>query len=292
MKEVTDWIVIDGKITAAKEPVAPATSRGLMYGDGAFETFRVYEARTFLLKEHLQRLKEALKVLGISFPSKLNSRFIRDSVYQLLEKKDLINAKAIVRLQVWRDGKRGYGPDANASSHFAIIISESPDSFEPPALATVEKKRIPAEALPSSYKFTNGINYILAAREAAQKDADDALMETIEGYISETTIANIFWIKENRVFTPSVKCDLVPGITRRIIIKLIDQVKTLQIEVGKYPLRHLLNADGVWITNSVREVLPVAAINETSFTDYHEGIEQLQQNFIGFRNSKLKSLIG
>lgn len=292
MKKETDWIVFDGKISAAEEPVAPATSRGLMYGDGAFETFRVYEARTFLLKAHLQRLREALKALGISFPSILNSRLVKDLVYQLLQKKNLINAQAIVRLQVWRDGNRGYGVSTEASSHYSMVISECPSSFEPPALATVERKRIPTEAIPSSYKFTNGINYILASREAAQKDADDALMETIQGYVSETTIANIFWIKENKVFTPSVRCDLVPGITRHSIIKLVDKMDNLRLEVGRYPLRHLLNADGVWITNSVRELLPVASINETFFTDYHESIEQLQRTFTDFRNRNLKALAG
>lgn len=290
MKVNTDWIVFDGNITPAEKPVVSGTSRGLMYGDGAFETFRIYEGRSFLLEEHLLRLQEALQVLGISAPPKVKSHHITALLHQLLQKKGLLDAHAIARLQVWRDGNRGYAVEENTGSHFSIIISEYSTSFEPPALATVESKRIPSVSLPSDYKLTNGINYILAAREATEYNADDALMETVEGYVSETTIANIFWFKENTVYTPSVTCDLIPGITRRIIINLIEQEEILQIEEGEYPLSHLLDADGVWISNSVRELLPVTMINETLFTDDHAIFEQLQQRFINFRNSNLKAL--
>src|SRR5699024_4498907 len=112
--------------------------------------------------------------------------------------------------------------EANTGSHFSISASECPRNFKPPILATVETKRISADALPSIYKFSNGINYIIAANEAAEKGADDALMQTINGKISETTIANIFWIKDEKIFTPSTACDLMPGITRNAVINLAE----------------------------------------------------------------------
>lgn len=290
MRSSKNWIVFDGDIVSADQPVVPAVSRGLMYGDGVFETFRTYESQTLFLQKHLDRLYAGLGVLGISEVSELVINRLRPMVYELLVKKSLTSKDAIVRLQVWRDGQRGYTPDSEANTHFSITASACPDSFTFPHLSTVDVRRIPSASLPSDYKFTNGINYILAAREADEKGADDALMKTTEGHISETTIANVFWAKGDNIFTPSTKCNLIPGITRNSIIRIIEQSENWTLQEGAFGLDHLLDADIVWICNSVRELLPVQQVEGYTFDIENKLLKELQKRYVTRRDSNLKPL--
>lgn len=291
MAKHNNWIVYDGDIVAGDQPVVPAVSRGLMYGDGIFETFRTYAGQTFLLDKHLQRLFEGMSILGLQDESHITSG-IRLLVDQLLGKNNLADTDAIVRLQVWRGGARGYHPTEDAGTHFSITASACPDTFANPSLATVSHRRIPSEALPSTVKFTNGINYILAAREAAEQGGDDALMQTVGGWISETTIANVFWAKGSTIFTPSTNCDLIPGITRRVVINLIEGNSSWKLQEGQFELDHLLDADVAWICNSVREVLPVRKVDFSSFSVGNLLFSDLKQAFSSYRNANLKPLDG
>ena len=290
METSNNWIIFDGKVVPEDHPVVPVVSRGLMYGDGIFETFRTYEGQSFCLKEHLDRLHSGMRILGIDVNPKLQIGTLQKMVFRLLEKQQLLRRDAIVRLQVWRDGQRGYHPQEESITHFSIMASACPDEFLLPVLKTVNRKRIPSQSMPPDVKFTNGINYILAAQEAAKEGGDDALMQTVDGFISETTIANIFWIKDHKIFTPDKECDLIPGITRKVIMDIIRESNRWKIEVGKYLLDHILDADAVWLCNSVREVLPVKNINRQAYDVDHTAIQKLQTSYIQRCRSKKKPL--
>lgn len=280
-------IVIDGSFEDADRPAVPVTSRGLMYGEGCFETFRMYKSQTFLLKEHLERMQAGLVFLGLSLPDDLKEDSIKSILKKLLIKNDLQDNDAVIRLQVWREGERGYSSGQSGEMHYSITAGECPHSFSPPKLVTVDTRRIPSTALPSDFKFTNGINYILAVREAEKQGGDDALMQTTEGYISETTKANIFWLRDDAVCTPSADSDILPGITRNITIKLSAELN-MDIKEDKYLPEHLNEAEAVWICNSVREILPVKAINNRQYEVRHDFLQQLKSKFEDYRNEHLE----
>ncbi len=285
--ENNNWIIFDGNMIPADEPIVPAVSRGLMYGDGVFETFRTYSGQTLFLQKHIDRLYQGLDILEISFRFDLIQ--LKKLILDLLSKNKLLTDDGIVRLQVWRDGQRGYHPDDNSEIHFSLTASACPVRFNMPNLVTVAQRRIPSESLPTNVKFTNSINYILAAREAAEKGGDEALMQTVDGHISETTIANIFWIRDDNIYTPSVKCDLIPGITRDIVLQIIDQ-KNLEVKVGEFPPDHILKADSAFICNSVREILPVGRVDTHNFNNENELLIGLKERFIKYRDQNLKPL--
>lgn len=290
MENSNSWIVFDGKIISANRPVVPAVSRGLMYGDGVFETLRIYEGKTFCLPEHLNRLNSGLEILGIPKSSSLEIEQLKALLNNLLQKNKLLDDDAIVRIQLWRDGKRGYQPDSEAKSHYSITASSCPKTYLHPELTTVKTRRIPSVSMTSNAKFTNGINYILAAREATKKGADDALMLTTDGFISETTIANIFWIKGDTFFTPSDDCDLIPGITRNILMAMIEKESNWKIKSGKYNLDDLRDAEAAFICNSVRQVLPVQRFEEKEFNVENTHLKELQNRFIDYRDTNLNPL--
>jgi branched-subunit amino acid aminotransferase/4-amino-4-deoxychorismate lyase len=291
MTNSRDCIVFDGELIPADKPVVPVVSRGLMYGDGIFETFRTYSGETFFLEEHLDRLHRGCEILGIPCDPRLRSKQLQSLVHDLLRERGLVDEDAIIRLQVWRDGQRGYQPAPNAQSHFSIVASVCPSKFSPLELVTVNRSRIPSQSLPSEVKLTNGINYILAVQEASEKGGDDALMETTNGWISETTIANIFWVRGNTFFTPDETCDLIPGITRSIVSRLIENDSNWELEQGKYGIDHLMNADAAFICNSVREILEVRQVNERRFDIKSDLLKELKARFQMFRDKNIKPLV-
>ena len=292
MKKNNNWIVFDGDLVPGDQPVVPAVSRGLMYGDGLFETFRIYSGQSLLFDAHLKRLSKGMNILGIPEAAITQRSELRGAAFKVLKKNNLLQTDAIIRLQVWRDGSRGYHPANDSEPHYSMTASACPETFARPSLVTVDRRRIPSASLPSTVKMTNGINYILAAREADQKGGDDALMQTVDGWVSETTIANIFWAKGATIFTPSSDCDLIPGITRKILFKLIKEHSSWDLKTGKFKVDYLLDADSVWLCNSVREILPVQEVNNRSFSAESNLLSHLQQAFSRYRKENLKPLGG
>lgn len=287
MSNLDRFIIVDGVVANSKEAVIPVTSRGLMYGDGCFETFTAYEGRFFKLKEHLERLREGLKFLKINAPHELDIKNLYSQLVGLLQRNKLLGKKAVIRIQVWREGGRGYTVNSGAS-HYSVICSAAKINDKNTCnLATVDTKRIPSAALPSSYKLTNGLNYIIAANEAQNKKADDALMETIDGRISETTIANIFWLKNGTVYTPSKACDIIPGITRDVIMILLVDKLNVAVQEGMYSVDEVKAAEVVWICNSVKEIQAVSCIDETHFSIENPFISKLQSCFKSYLNKQL-----
>lgn len=282
------WTIVNDRLMEADTPVLPVESRAVSYGDGCFETLRSYAGRFLSWSAHMDRLRGAMAYLGMPVTGFPDVDALREKTVHLLRKNDLVDKDAVVRLQVWREGGRGYKTDPAAAVSWAVQTGALPVSPAAIKLATVPTCRIPASAVDPRFKLSNGINYIRAAREAAAQGADDALMRTVDGWISETTIANIFWVSGNIVYTPSEACDLLPGITREILIRLIRDEGAFRLESGTYKMDKLAEAEAVWVCNSLREMVPVAAVGDRVFNPDHAVIVQLQQAFDEYKTRNLQ----
>lgn len=285
-------IIYNGSFKPAGAVLVSARSRGLMYGDGCFDTFRSYSGRFLALDRHLNRLKEAVQFLDMRLPELLRPEPFRELLHRLLNKNALLNKDAVIRVQVWREGARGYQTESQSAAHFTITATEyaAGKPVAPVALATVDVRRIPDRSLPSRFKLTNGINYITAARQARAKGADDALMLTLDDVVSETTIANIFWARGDTIYTPSEACDLLPGITRAALLEILDSSSSYRAEEGAYPLSDLPDAEAVWICNSVRELVPVERIDDRPYATQHPVCKDIEKRFAAYRDQKLAPL--
>lgn len=242
-------------------------NRGLMYGDGCFDTQRSYDGKLFLPEAHYDQLESAMDYLGIKAPfnQKDYIHFLRDGI-EMVESAS--NRNMIIRTQIWRKGGRGYS-DHSSECEWIITFSDIRDTFaHPVSLSTTSVKAIPEQALSRKFKLSNGLNYILAARSATT-NADDVVMETTDGFVSETTIANIFWIKKATIYTPSLNCDCYPGITRNVVVDLLDSLN-LRYTTGSFKMSELLSAESVFVTNSVAGLRPVKSINDHTFKTDHE----------------------
>lgn len=278
-------MLLNGEFIAEEKAEVSPLNRGLMYGDGCFETFRGYSGKYLGWELHIERLAAGLDYLEMDLP--MHSTRLQSYIHQLLCKNELENTDALCRLQCWRKGGRGYAPTSRETEWMAQV---SPFSLinEPMQLITAQTRCIPSAALQRRYKLSNGLNYVKAAQEASSLQCDDALMLTINDFVSETTSANIFWIDGGKVYTPSSACDLLPGTTRHFVLKLLQKLE-IEIHEGTYPLDDLKSAEAVFCTNSLIEIKQVQALDEHEFNVNHPIYNTLNMAFEQFKRNELKA---
>lgn len=281
---MSSFVNINGTLIPEEEASLPATSRALSYGDGCFETLVSYKGKFLHFEDHFARLQSGLKYLEMNLD--LTKDLLKSEVQKLLEKNELEDEDSVVRIQCYREGSSGY---FNISDRSGFIISNRPipERGESLNLKTVSIPTIPSIALERKVKLSNSINYIKAAQEAKKKGGDDALMLTVGSKISETTISNIFWVKGNQVFTPSVNCDLLPGVTRSILTELIILDSELQLIEGAFGLEDIYSAEAVFCTNSVMEMKSVSSVDDHLYKTEHSVFEKLKDDFKVYKEKRL-----
>lgn len=276
-------IVLNGEFVSEHKASVSPVNRGMMYGDGCFETLRLYEGKFLGWANHFDRLSRGLDYLGLD--NELSSEKLKELILKLTNENGLLKKQAMIRIQFWRDGGRGYATNSS-STNWMAQVSEVARWVKPFRLTVATTRCIPSQSLDRRFKLSNGLNYIMAAKEADVKQADDALMLTINDKISETTSSNIFWIEEGKVFTPSKDCDLLPGVTRSIVKELC-QTNNIPLETGTFQLQRLKNAEAVFCTNSLIELHEVANIDDAEFNASHSLISVIKSHFEDYKEEHL-----
>jgi branched-subunit amino acid aminotransferase/4-amino-4-deoxychorismate lyase len=268
----------NGSILHESEARISASSRAAAYGDGCFETLRSYSGKFISWDRHVERLHGGMRYLGIRMNQSLQNNTLKKSVIRLIQINRLDTIDVKIRIQVWRSGAPGISEPSKDEP--LIIITARPAIIrdEPISLIFANTRRIPSQSISSKYKLSNYLNYILAGREAEERNADDAIMLTVSGKVSECSIANIFWMKGENVFTPSLLCDVLPGITRMLSIHFLTDNGKNVIE-GEYTPDDITGSDAVWVCNSIREWQSVGSVeNHTFHTGFPEYI-RLRESF-------------
>jgi branched-subunit amino acid aminotransferase/4-amino-4-deoxychorismate lyase len=282
---MSKYININGNLVPEGDNSISAASRPVFYGDGCFETFVSYKGKFLHFNDHFSRLRSGLEYLEMI--SSLNEEKLLAEILRLIEKNELLDKNVVVRVQCYREGGAGY-LSISEKSGFLITTRPKLEKESELHLRSVSVCAIPSIALERKVKLSNSINYIKAAQEAKKKEGDDALMLTINGHISETTIANIFWIKGNNLFTPSIDCDLLPGVTRSIFIDHISADSGLTVLEGKFLLDEINSSKAVFCCNSVMELRAVSTIDDYSFDVAHPILNTLKELFQDYKSQHLQ----
>ncbi len=236
----------NGELIDGPLPLDPR-DRGLLLGDGIFETILVADGKPVWLDRHLARMREAASELGIAF----DEARIGEAVAAVLGPLEI----ASLRLTLTRGV--ALGGDSNLLATLTAIKSET--QFQPVRLVTSAIRR--NETAPSSrLKTLSYADSIAAARDAQSRGADDALMLNTAGFVASSTIANVFLLQDRTLVTPSLGQGILPGITRRVILDLAPSLGIQAIERPVGP-NELAAADAVFLTNSLRLVRPVTELN-------------------------------
>jgi branched-chain amino acid aminotransferase len=232
--------------------------RGLLLGDGVFETLLVLDGQPQWLKRHLARMRAAASELGIPF----DHEAVMAGVAAVLGSRH--NVPKVLRITLTR-GKVPGGFSAECVHPNLLIMTDAFDAalmYQPVTLATTRIRR--NERAPSSrLKALSYIDDIMAAREVSGH-ADDALMLNTSGRVACSTIANVFIVKGKEMRTPAVNEGILPGIIRGRVLETAALLGYAAREVT-LEMDDVLAADAVFLTNSLRLMRPVTQLDGKAF---------------------------
>lgn len=259
-------VYLNNKIVPASEAKISVFDHGFLYGDGVYETMRVYDGVVFMLDGHIQRLYRSASLIGLDIPK--NAADIKLAIYETLRANSLANA--YVRLTVSRGyGPIGLDPALCEKPTFVIMANEFknyPGAFYANGIRLIiaSTRRNLKEALNPRIKSLNFLNNILAKIEANRSDAYEAVMLNSEGCLTEGAISNIFFVADDILYTPSIDCGILDGITRALVIEIAVR-NGITIREGRFTPDELYGADEVFITNTTMEVMPVSRVDDKHF---------------------------
>lgn len=268
------WVYLNNQFVEDDQAKVSIFDRGFLFGDGIFETLRIYKGQPLFLDRHLQRLHHSCEALALilSTPEPAWEMLL----HELVERNHLEHA--LVRITISR-GVGGLGPDPTGCLTPTIVIFPRPlpqltkDQREQGvSIAIVNTRRQPSCALPTQVKSLNYLNNILAKQEAVKAQTFDGLMLNTDGHIAECTTSNIFFVKDQCLYTPSLQCGILPGITREIVLELA-QTKGIAVQEGTYEPKDLLDADEGFLTNTGFGILPVSKIDSRQLKSAKQGTE-------------------
>jgi 4-amino-4-deoxychorismate lyase len=252
-------MLIDGKDS---DQIA-ADDRGLLYGDGLFETFAVHSGEPQLWTQHMARLVRGCVRLGIEPPS-----------VDLLQAEARAlcagSARAVLKIIVTRgSGGRGYRPPAPALPRRILSLHPWPDhpAHWPQQGVSVRLCDTPLGTNPrlAGLKHLNRLEQVLARAEWDDPDIAEGLMLDAAGGLVEGTMSNLFLVREGRLRTPALERCGVAGVMRARVLELAAQ-DGIACEVSDLGLADLQAADEVFVCNSIIGIWPVRRVQSMEFT--------------------------
>jgi branched-chain amino acid aminotransferase len=232
--------------------------RGLLLGDGLFETIAVFGHQPFQLPYHLDRLSDGASRLGFAV-----DRTVCGTAITALAAHARAG-RGVVRLTVTRGvGDRGLAPPAQPKPHIHASLApwHRDMAFRPTRLATLSIRRNETSPL-SNLKTLAYLDNVLGHVEATAKGADDGLFLNGIGHVASSTMANVFVVKAGILITPPLADGALAGTIRQLL--LTHGVNGMPVSERSLVFDEVLSADEMFLTNSVRLVMPVSDIDGTA----------------------------
>lgn len=287
-------IWLDGKFIDWKEANIHVLSHVVHYGSSVFEGIRCYENNNqgaiFRLKEHVNRLFESAKIYKIKIP--YSQEEICEAIKEIITLNEL--KECYIRPVTYRGyGALGVNPSSSpintaiAAWSWGKYLGE--DALEKGVDVGVSSwRRMAPNTLPSMSK--SGANYMnaqLAKLEAIENDYDECIMLDIEGFIGEGSGENIFLIKDDVIYTPSIASSILKGITRDSTIEIASELG-YSVKEDKLPRELLYLADELFLTGTAAEITPVRSVDGIAIGDGKRGpiTEKIQTEFFNILNGK------
>lgn len=257
--------LFNGKLVEQNQPLIYPDNRAFRYGEGLFETMRCYHDRIPLFDYHWQRLTESLPLLYFELPAHFNAAYLREQIQKLCKKNNHQSAR--IRLTIFK-GEGGIMEVP--SSSFNWLLQSWPLPTDKPELningldiGVFEAGHKSCDAF-SHIKSNNYLLYILAAQYAKSRQWNEAIVLNQYGRICDTCIANIFFIKDQRIYTPAISEGCVKGVMRSFIIDQLIK-ENISVQQGAFTSDDLLQADEIFLTNAIYGMKWVKSLGDQSY---------------------------
>lgn len=246
---------LNGKFLPLANASVPVLDRGFIFGDGVYEVIPVFSGHTFRLTEHLQRLANSLQAVHIKNPHSLQGW--SDLIHQLISKNEAGHQS--IYLQVTRGvAPRDHSfPDEIKPTVF-IMSNSLPDTslVRPVSAIVLEDPRWNS----CHIKATSLLPNVLLRQQARVMGAYEAILVRA-GKLTEGAASNVFVVSDGVIRTPPKSQELLPGITRDLVVELLHehQIPCQEVKITESELR---DADEIWLTSSTKEIVPVTQLDD------------------------------
>ena len=257
-------VFLDGRfVSSAKARVSPL-DRGFLYGDGLFETIRIYSGEPFALEQHLRRLKAAGRRIQLPIPHTV--RWWRETTVELLGRSGLRGRDAAVRITITR-GVGGDGLLLPRKPRPTLLMFARP---LPSDLETLKRRGVKVTLLDfhpgvrgllEGLKTTDYLTAALGKTLARARGAFEGIYRTKAGEILEGTTSNVFTVQDGCLVTPGVPRGVLPGTTRDRVLSLA-RGAGIPIREGRLSVSGLLKADEAFLTASTIEIVPIVLVDD------------------------------
>ncbi len=259
MDTIADYVNHNGKVVARTNCAIPADNGAFRYGYGLFETMLLENSQVQLWVYHMERLFEGMEQLYFEVPSLFKPAMLEEQILATA-KRNKLDHHCRVRLQVFAGGGGLFSANSTKPSFlmecFPVAEEISELNENGLVLGIAEGIQKSPDTL-SNLKSANALIYAMAARQARQRKWNDALITNTRGNIIESTIANIFWVKDGQVHTPPLKEGCIAGVMRRYLL-----AKYPTIAEAPLTPELLATADEVFLTNAIKKVKWVGRIGD------------------------------
>lgn len=241
---------LNGKFIPLKEAKISILDPGFLCGFGLFESMRSFNNKIVYFDQHLNRIRDSARLIDLRMPCESNK------LKKIIKKTVTSNGfkDTYVRLTLWKS-ETGLGISVVARNYQPYSAEKYRAGFS----TGISSFRQNEDSLQSKIKTTSRFLYQLSLQEARNNGFDEAIILNNRGYFTEATRSNIFFIKDRSIFTPSIECGCLDGITRRAIFDLAGKL-SLDICEGNFTLQDLYQADEAFLTNSLMGLMPIASI--------------------------------
>lgn len=254
-----NFVCFNGDLFPSSQALFTVQNRSFKYGDGIFETIKVFRGKIPLASLHFERLFLSLQLLKIH-PS-FNQEQLTKKLMELCEKNDC-QELARVRLAVYRNEYNGSGFVMEALSLPESVNELNESGF---AIDLYPYARKSKDAF-SNLKSANFLPYVLADLYAQEKNLDDSVVLNCDSLLCDTSKANIFLIKDHEIFTPALHQGCINGVMRRF---LIDELKKQNYKIHQEEISEtdLVQADEVFLTNAIYGMRWVRSFREKQYSN-------------------------
>jgi branched-chain amino acid aminotransferase len=244
-------IWLDGQLLPSDKALVSVDNRGLLLGEGVFETLRAYRGETFAVTRHWDRLHRGCEKLCLLFPTR---DVFKEAVRNTLEINRLLEAR--VRITLTR------GDVSSGTQTMTVSAVPAPVWPETETVVTAPWTRNQNSPL-AGIKSTSYAENLLVQSYAKEHGAGEALLSNALGNLCEGTGSNVFFVLDGKLFTPPLTSGCLPGVTRELVIHLcsIEQIEVCEEDA---PMAALRDASEIFLTSSTREIHPVSRLDGTN----------------------------
>lgn len=248
---------LNDKLIDNNKATISVSDAGLLYGMGLFETMCVCNNVVFELDEHLDRLFNSAEKLSLN--NNYKKSFITNAIKQLIEETNLTNAR--LRLTLTSGSLSADTPQATLLITATEFQPYQQEYYQKGVTVVLSPFKQNTADPNYGHKTTSYMSRMIALRFAQQQKCAEALWFTNDNLLAEGCISNIFCVKDSAIYTPAINTPVLPGIARKTVLKLAEQ-NSIRAEEKDLNINDLLDADEVFLTNVVMQVMPVTKIEK------------------------------